>query len=381
VDIGIVTIRDDEFRAVLGAFPDKVGMHRGRHREYALRHADAGGGERYTLAILRQIEQGNGEAQTATRDLIDDLAPRLLVIVGIAGGLPSDDVTLGDVVLSTRIHDFTVAAHRPGETSYAVTGGSIDGALAAALANLAAREDEMGDWTAELPAPPPVAWQTGQLYGPPEWQRELREKLEHHHGAGAVPRVPRYIAGPIASSDRLVKDPAQLFPWITAARSMLAIEMESGGAYRAARDCPMLAIRGISDLVGLRRADAWTRFACGSAAAFTRAFLRTRPVELGDGAARGDRPAPTWGPRAAPTSTASPGSTAVPTTRELLLDRLSALLPSQFEAVVFLANIPPADLPGSNAPQSLRAIEAIRYFARQGQLEQLARILHRVVGP
>jgi hypothetical protein len=39
----------------------------------------------------------------------------------------------------------------------------------------------------------------------------------------------------------------------------------------------MLAIRGISDIVGLKRADAWTKYACASAAAFTRAFLRTRP--------------------------------------------------------------------------------------------------------
>jgi len=59
-------------------------------------------------------------------------------------------------------------------------------------------------------------------------------------------------------------------------------EMESGGVYRAARErCPMLAIRGISDIVGLKRADDWTKYACASAAAFTRAFLRTRPVPAG----------------------------------------------------------------------------------------------------
>jgi hypothetical protein len=90
------------------------------------------------------------------------------------------------------------------------------------------------------------------------------------------------VAGPIASSDRLVKDPTVLFPWITMARNLLAVEMESGGVYRAARKrCPMLAIRGISDIVGLNRTDGWTKFACASAAAFARAFLRTRPVPVG----------------------------------------------------------------------------------------------------
>jgi hypothetical protein len=43
----------------------------------------------------------------------------------------------------------------------------------------------------------------------------------------------------------------------------------------------MLAIRGISDIVGLKRADAWTKFACASAAAFACAFLRTQPVPVG----------------------------------------------------------------------------------------------------
>jgi len=287
VDIGILTIRDDEFRAVLGAFPRKAGTIQGAHREYTLRHAEAGNGERYTITVLRQVEQGLGEAQTVARDLIEDLAPRLVLVVGIAGGLPSDDLTLGDVVLSTRIHDFTVEARKAGhEATYAAAGGPIDKALANAVANLANREDELGSWTADLPERPPVSWtRKGQLYGPPEWQRELRAKLEHHHGKGSTPRAPGYVAGPIASSDRLVKDPAVLIPWLATARNLLAIEMESGGVYRAVRErCPMLAIRGISDIVGLKRADAWTKYACASAALFTRAFLRTRPIGVGSSA-------------------------------------------------------------------------------------------------
>jgi nucleoside phosphorylase len=95
VDIGILTIRDDEFRAVLKCFPDDPGVRKGRYREYALRTAAAGDGSRYRIAILRQIEQGNGEAQEAARDFIDDLEPSLLLVVGIAGGLPADDFCLG----------------------------------------------------------------------------------------------------------------------------------------------------------------------------------------------------------------------------------------------------------------------------------------------
>ena len=78
-----------------------------------------------------------------------------------------------------------------------------------------------------------------------------------------------------------MKDPKVLFPWITSARGILAIEMESAGVHRATRDrTPMLSIRSLSDIVGFKRQDAWTKYACSSAAAFSRAYLRTQPVPV-----------------------------------------------------------------------------------------------------
>jgi nucleoside phosphorylase len=282
IDIGILTIRDDEFRAVLQVFADGHAIYKGRHREYTLRTADAGQGASYRLAILRQIEQGNGEAQEAARDLIDDLQPSLLLVVGIAGGLPSDDISLGDVVLSTRVLDFSVEARKfQEETTYNVGGGPISKLIAAGVANLSARESELGSWRDDLPAKPPVNVAPGKVYGPGAWQRAVREKLQLHYGKKASPRAPKFAAGPIASSDRLVKDPKVLFPWITHARGILAVEMESAGVHRATRDrTPMLSIRALSDIVGFRRQDSWTKYACASAAAFARAYLRTQPVPL-----------------------------------------------------------------------------------------------------
>jgi nucleoside phosphorylase len=168
IDIAILTIRDDEFRAVLDAFPGGHAIYRGRHREYTLRTADAGGGDQYRVAIVRQVEQGNGEAQEAARDLIDDLQPSLLLVVGIAGGLPSDDISLGDVVLSTRVHDFSLEARKFEETTtYNVAGGPIAKSIATGVANLAARESELGDWWAELPSKPSVSLSPSKLYGQP----------------------------------------------------------------------------------------------------------------------------------------------------------------------------------------------------------------------
>ena len=277
-----MTIREDEFRAVLKVFPDDHDIHKGRHREYTLRSADAGQRARYRLAILRQIEQGNGEAQEAARDLCDDLQPSLLLVVGIAGGLPSDDISLGDIVLATRVLDFSVEARKFEEnTTYSVGGGPIAKSIAAGIANLGGRELELGDWWEELPTKPAVNLARAMFYGPKPWQQDVREKLQAHYGKDVAARAPTFSAGPIASSDRLVKDPSVLIPWITSARGILAIEMESAGVHRATRDeTPMLSIRGLSDIVGFKRQDAWTKYACASAAAFTRGYLRTRPVSV-----------------------------------------------------------------------------------------------------
>jgi hypothetical protein len=66
-------------------------------------------------------------------------------------------------------------------------------------------------------------------------------------------------------------------------------------------------------------------------------------------------------------------------TREELLSRLSKLLPSQFEQVLFLARIPHEHLPAATAAQALRAVELMRYVAQQNQLDQLAGIVQQVV--
>ena len=102
IDVGILTIKDEEFSAVLDAFPDDEALYVGpkSRRHYNLRSAKAGNGARYRIAIVRQIEQGTGEAQSVARDMLEELEPLLILVVGIARGVPSEDFTLGDVVLS-----------------------------------------------------------------------------------------------------------------------------------------------------------------------------------------------------------------------------------------------------------------------------------------
>jgi predicted nucleotide-binding protein/nucleoside phosphorylase len=279
VDFGIITIREDEFEAVLTRFP-AAGRVAGR-RHYNLCRVDLPGGGSYLGAVLRCIEQGNGEAQSAAHDLLEDLKPHWLLVVGIAGGVPSEDFSLGDVIVSTRVHDFSVeAVLQEKEPEYALSGGPVDRAAAVLVANLPALKAELGHWNVAkaIAAPrPEINIREVALYGDNEWSDRVRRSLSLHAGR----TNPLVVSGAIASSDRLIKDTEVLAAWMKMTRQVLAAEMESAGVYRATygRQVPTLSIRGISDIVGLKRDASWTQYACHTAAAFALALVRTRPFE------------------------------------------------------------------------------------------------------
>jgi nucleoside phosphorylase len=49
----------------------------------------------YGVVIVRCLEQGQSSAQQIAHDLIEELDPRWLLLVGIAGGVPAEEYTLG----------------------------------------------------------------------------------------------------------------------------------------------------------------------------------------------------------------------------------------------------------------------------------------------
>ena len=108
-DFGIITIREDEFKAVASRF--KLTPQRGASgRNYGISQIQTRDGKNRTVAIARCAEQGPQAAQQLANEMINDLSPSLLLVVGIAGAVPDTDFTLGDVVVSSRIHDFGVNA-------------------------------------------------------------------------------------------------------------------------------------------------------------------------------------------------------------------------------------------------------------------------------
>lgn len=299
IDIGIITVREDEFSAVLRQIPKESELS--HSRRYNIGNVEANGTQ-LSVAIMRCQEEGTGEAQSATRDMIEDLAPACVLVVGIAGGYPVDEFSLGDVVVSTRIHDFTVAAAREGKgLQFQVTGGRINKEIGSLVANFPAMEELFGDWyelRTVIDRPTiqvPVSYQ--KLYGQRHWKERVRSSLKLNF---SNPRNrPIVYAGPIASSDSLVKDTLCAQAFLDAgSRKVIAIEMEMAGCYRACfdKDVPCLSVRGISDIVGLERETLWTKYACTSAASFAYALIRTgmlpRHSELRRGTAISIPPVP-----------------------------------------------------------------------------------------
>jgi nucleoside phosphorylase len=282
VDFGIITIREDEFEAVLDRFP-KVDVVEARRR-YRIRRLPLTGGDAYTIAVVRCAEQGTSDALNTARDLLEDLDPAFLLVVGIAGGVPAYEFTLGDAIVCTRIADFSVeAVLRDHSREYALGGGPLhpDAAKLAADVRAMVRDGDLAGWNDRTSIGmdrPPVMMEEGRFYGDDDWKKDVRDKLEHHFGDKAA-RSPLVVTGPVASSDRLIKEAETLQVWLKIARQIQAVEMESAGVYKAAHGrVPFLAIRGISDVVGFKRHQDWTTYACHSAAAFTRALLLTKPV-------------------------------------------------------------------------------------------------------
>lgn len=274
VKIGIMTIRQDEEAAILKRIASTTTLTGPRTtRKY---HIGTVG--HWQVAVCRQLLPGNVASAGVVRDLLEDFQLEWILLVGIAGALPTDDYSLGDVVVSSHIYDFCIEARLAGSEEFAVRGGPLNPKAASVVGSLSGRRD-LPDWSSSR-ALGMARLGVGvdaideRLYGSKKWQQKVRCSLSKNF---ANPRDPVLWVGPVGSSDKLVKNTELAKRWKTDHRDMAAVEMEAAGAYSAAHDkgAKLIVIRGISDVVGFVRDDNWTKFACETAAAFTHALLQS----------------------------------------------------------------------------------------------------------
>jgi tetratricopeptide (TPR) repeat protein/nucleoside phosphorylase len=282
VDIAIMTIREDEFMAVRGHFKtERQRIPDGR--TYLIGEVKTEK-QTYTIAIARCSEQGNDASQRLAHYMIQDLDPQLILVVGIAGGVPRDEFTLGDVVISTRIVNPNVDAwHTDGTTDYTIRGGPPHPVVEDIVGWLPG-DCQLTGWTDFIQLERPrLDPKQVNISGDDEWREKVWESLHYHFGeAENRSRPPLYTIGTILSSNHLMKDPTRLKSILKTQRAVFAVEMEAAGVCEAAYGMshyPVAAIRGISDIVGLQRDNRWTAYACQTAAAFAYAFIMAAPIE------------------------------------------------------------------------------------------------------
>jgi nucleoside phosphorylase len=286
VDFGIITIREDEFEAVLNRFPTE-NFTRG-DQIYSLSRLETSNGDEYLIASVRCPEQGNSPGQTVAHHLIQDLDPQWILLVGIGGSVPNEENTLGDVVLGSRLHDFSISARiEKGDKithEFEGRGGPMHPAIQELIAAIPALKQFFDPWNTpeELTVDrPKVVLSNDNFYGNEQWQEKVKNSLKPYFGKKPIRQNPAVVTGSVASSNTLVKDTTLAQQWIETARQVRAIEMELSGVYEAAwkKQKPVLAIRGISDIVGFKRSPQWTKYACHSAASFTLSLLKSRPIK------------------------------------------------------------------------------------------------------
>jgi len=291
IDIGVMAIRTDEFKAVLCRF-SQLRLVTGGRQLYDFTTVLDKSERKVSLAFVRYPRQGQGIAQAITFDMIADLKPRWLFLVGIGGGVPDDEFSLGDVILANHVYDFSVSAARQSRLpAFSGDGGTMHREVLSLLGHIPALEDRLGDWNsnrsirAKRPVvKPPATISDGKLYGGESWRKDVQRSLQANFPSGKKPRRPKVRVAPMISTNSLIKDADLAALWKNMARHTEAVEMELGGAYRAVhhsgRGGRILAIRGLSDVVGYKRSGAWTEYACHTAGAFAHAVITSGVLSL-----------------------------------------------------------------------------------------------------
>lgn len=264
VDFVIITALDEERDAVAAKLPDcrRLAPSEDDIRVYyrsdlPITFAD-GATSTYSVILTSLTNMTNPYATATAGDAIRRWQPRCVLLVGIAGGVAANDVSLGDVLVSDQIVDYRDQKATAGGRRFRFRGSPVSGRLLAAARNVDAR-----------------AW------------RRLIKKRRPTPGTG---KSTTHI-GPVATSDTLVADEQLLGDLLHHYPKLIGMEMEAGGTtiatHEAASRPEFFMVRGVSDLADDKRASdevkTWRPYACHVAAAFAVALLESGPIPPSSG--------------------------------------------------------------------------------------------------
>ncbi len=286
INVVAIAIRTDEYDALCNSVNAKDTIIKGeRNPYYKYAIVKAQTGFEFHVAIVRVPEPGAGSAQATTSDTFRDFKPEWVFLVGIGGGFPQSEFSLGDVYLATRYHNLTVRSVSDGEESYRGGGGPMDPYWASLASNFGAVKNRFRGWDSEheirMQKPSisiPKDYKNEMFYGSDAERRKTYQHLQHHFGKKRRAK-PIAVSGAIISANTLAKDSELMRGWLKVAKDAEAVEMELAGVMSAVEkessNPVVVCIRGISDIVGLVRSSEWTEYACKTAASFARKLLQS----------------------------------------------------------------------------------------------------------
>lgn len=290
--IGIITALPKEYAAVkalLDEPKEKWFPGKGAGRQYVIGKVSGCIGGKHTV-ILCLAAMGTNIAAVRANLLLQHFSSiESVLMVGIAGGIPNpakpdEHVRLGDIVVSNRNgvvqYDFGTETIEELKDKHPPRPPSSE--LLEAVNLLKAKELE-GErpWLqfierALLPkGTKRPSSKKDRLMG----TKAPRRAIRHPHDPKRLKDQPRVFTGPIASANRVLKNPIKR-DRLRDKFGVKAVEMEGSGIADAAwssGQAGYLVIRGICDYCDSSKGDEWQAYAAAVAAAYTRALLEAIP--------------------------------------------------------------------------------------------------------
>jgi nucleoside phosphorylase len=291
-NIGIITALPHELNAVLETMydirletyrtPDEI------YQEYRLGTIRCDFGGKHNIVVAR-AGKGNNKAAVLATNLINKYPTiKEIFMVGVAAGVPNvknakEHVRLGDIVISDEhgVIQYDFIKQNTNLTHYDPPARPPSHAwLTHATNHLALMKKTPRYWSyldkilANLDVIRP---KTGPLRDCP-WASG-RKAIKQPTYDRAHRKRPRILAGPIASSNTVLKS-ARVRDKIRDVFKVKAIEMEASGIAEATWQAGKgyLVVRGICDFANDDKNKKWQPYAAAAAAAFTRDLIETMPL-------------------------------------------------------------------------------------------------------
>lgn len=272
-DVGILAVREDELAALHERFPKERDVR--RQRGYSLSRVPLDKGEHYDVAISRVVPTtGRNDYANAVRCMVADVSPNMILLVDTASSPPSYEVTLGDVVVGTRVVQWVY--RKP----------LMNGPVHDDLARWAYQLSHVGQEWYRVPSIGASPTLPGEPKIESPYSSLVKSALAQHFSGAwdfrpeehRKSRPPRVVAGTIVANkvNLLFLDEFMS----SVGETPVAIDVGAWEAYQAADALkkPLMSIYGISEILGLQRDAKWSQYASKLAASFTLAFLKTRPI-------------------------------------------------------------------------------------------------------